>query len=124
MALTKEDLGQIKETVKETMMESLVSDPVKKVLKETILEATEPMMIASQKEFEKIGQRFDKMDERFDTMDERFDKTDEKLDDLDKSNNQAHENTSLRLNEVAYKFEIVDLKKRVDVLEQKAQVRA
>jgi len=70
--------------------------------------------------FDSVGERFDKMDERFERVDERFDKMDEKLDDLDKSNNQAHENTSLRLNEVAYSFELVALKKRVDVLEEKA----
>ncbi|MBU3924444.1 hypothetical protein KJ854_00735 [Patescibacteria group bacterium] len=98
MALTKEDLGQIKEavaevtisdqfkeTIKGTVVEVMVSEPIKKVLKETMLEVMEPMMAASQKEFEKIGEQLDRMDE--------------KLDDLDKSNNQAHENTSLRLNE-------------------------
>ncbi|MFH1048483.1 MAG: hypothetical protein V1732_02365 [Patescibacteria group bacterium] len=42
---------------------------------------------------------FDGVSNQFNKMDERFDKMDEKLDDLDKSNNQAHENTSLRLNE-------------------------
>jgi len=60
----------------------------------------------------------------FDGVDEQFKKVDEKLDDLDRSNNQAHENTSLRLNEVAYDFELVALKKRVDVLEENAKVHA
>lgn len=60
----------------------------------------------------------------FDGVGEQFKKVDEKLDDLDKSNSQAHENTSLRLNEVAYSFELVALKKRVDVLEKKAEIHA
>lgn len=67
---------------------------------------------------------FDGVDEQFKKVDEQFKKVDEKLDDLDKSNNQAHENTTLRLNEVAYSFEQVALKKRVEVLEKKAKVRA
>ena len=82
MALTKEDLGQIKEVVKE---------------------AIEPMGVEIKKEIEELAimtkRGFDGVSNQFNKMDERFDKMDEKLDDLDKSNNQAHENTSLRLNE-------------------------
>lgn len=124
MALTKKDLGQIKETVKETMSEAMMSEPIRKVLKETVLEAVEPMMIAGQKEFDKIGERFDNMDERFNKMDERFEKVESSLEALKKTNTQEHENASLRLNEVAYRFELVDLKKRVEILEKKQAVRA
>lgn len=79
------------------------------------------------KGFEHVDQRLDamdkrmcSMDQRFDKMDERFDKMDGKLDDMDRSNNQAHENAGLRLNEMAYRFELTDLKKRVEILEKRA----
>lgn len=71
MALNKKDLGQIKGAVKETMLEAMGSEPIKKVLKETVLEVMEPMMIVSQKEFVKIDERFDKVDKE---IDEKFDK--------------------------------------------------
>lgn len=80
MALTKEDLLKIKDVV---------------------LEAMEPMMVASQKEFDKIG---------------------EQITDMDRSNTKAHEDMALRLDNVAYRFELVELKKRVEVLEKKATV--
>lgn len=73
--------------------------------------------------FKNMDERFDKMDERFDKMDERFDKADERFDKFEKTNSQDHENARLRLGEVAYRFELVDLKKRVEVLEQKEAVR-
>ncbi len=130
MALTEKDLGQIKEvlseamvseqykkSIKATVAEAMVSEPIKKVLKETMLEVMEPMTIASQKEFDKMDERFDKIDGQLNEMNER-------LIDLDKTNTQAHEDAGLRLNNVAYRFELVDLKKRVEVLEKKAATRA
>lgn len=67
---------------------------------------------------------FDGIGEQFKKVDEQFDEVNEKLDDLNKSNSQAHENTSLRLSEVAYSFELTALKKRVEVLEHKAEIHA
>lgn len=42
---------------------------------------------------------------------------------LSENNERAHEEIKLRLDNVAYRFELVELQKRVDVLEKKVGVR-
>jgi hypothetical protein len=42
---------------------------------------------------------------------------------MTENNTREHESIKLRLNNVAYRFELVELQKRVDVLEKKVGVR-
>ncbi len=95
MALTKEDLGQIKEVV---------------------LEAIEPMKMEIKKEIEELAIM---TKHGFDSVDEQFKKMNGRIDRLEKD----HEDMALRLDNVAYRFELVELKQRVEVLEKKAAVR-
>ncbi len=83
MTLTKKDLGQIRETVKETLVETISSKPVKKVIGDTVLEVMEPMMVATQKEFEKIDKRFDGVDEEFKKVGMEFGKIYKRFDAVD-----------------------------------------
>jgi len=59
-----------------------------------------------------------------------FDETGEKIEEiknevksLREANTREHEAITLRLDNVAYRFELVELQKRVDVLEKKVGVR-
>jgi len=74
-------------------------------IKGVVLEAIEPMMVASQKEFDKIGGRLDKIDSDMKIL------------------KQGQEDIVLRLDNVAYRFELVALQKRVEVLEKRAGVK-
>lgn len=49
-----------------------------------------------------------------------FDSVGERLDDLEKTNTREHEEIKLRQDEVPYRFELVELQKRVDVLKRRA----
>ena len=53
----------------------------------------------------------------FDTMGKKFDNIDIKIDKLEK----GQEEIKLRLDNVAYRFELVELQKRVEKLEAKAR---
>lgn len=103
MSLNKNDLKQIKGLVREVAIET-----IKPMMKEVVLEAIEPMMAATQKEFDGIKGQFDKMGERFDK--------------LEGNNTREHEEINLKLGEVTFRFELVALQKRVEVLEKKAGV--
>lgn len=59
----------------------------------------------------------------FDGVGEKFDKVDKRFDKLEKTNTREHEEMSLKLDNVAYRFELVELKKRVEVLEKKSAAR-
>lgn len=50
---------------------------------------------------------------------ERFDKLEKRLGDLE----QGQEEIKLKLDNVAYRFELVELQKRVEILEKKAGVK-
>jgi len=52
-------------------------------------------------------------------MDRRFDGVNARLDKLE----QGHEEIKLRLDNVAYRFELVELQKRVELLEKKAGIK-
>lgn len=100
MSLNKKDLEQIKGVVRETMTETMVSEPIKKILKNTVLEVMEPMMIVSQKEFTNIGERFEKVDERFEKIDQRFKKIDERFDKVDERFEKVEEEIKIKFDKV------------------------
>lgn len=68
------------------------------------------------KGFNEMDKRFKKVDERFDKMDKRFDRMDGEIEDI-----------KLRLDNVAYRFELKDLEqkfeKRFRMLELKAGLK-
>ena len=66
-----------------------------------------------------VKKGFDHMDERFNQHDKRFDAVDKRLDIID----QDHEDIKLRLGNVAYRFELVELERRVGILERKVSKR-
>jgi len=66
--------------------------------------------------FDHNDKRFEKMDEK---MDKRFDKVESRLDNLE----QGQEEIKLMLDNVAYRFEVEDLKKRVKKIEFKLGLR-
>ena len=55
----------------------------------------------------------------FDSVDSRFNHVDKRLDDLD----QGQEEIKLKLGDVAYRFELVELERRVNILERKVGKR-
>lgn len=65
--------------------------------------------------FNAIEDRFDSMDRRFEAIDLRFDGMDGRLGNLEDGQDQIR----LRLDNVAYRFELNELSQRVTVLEQK-----
>lgn len=66
-------------------------------------------------EFKKIDQLATAVKEGFDDVDKRFDGVDNRLDVLEK----GQEEIKLKLDNVAYRFELVDLQRRIEVLEKK-----
>ena len=61
---------------------------------------------------------FDGVDKRFDGVDKRFDGVDKRLNTLE----QGHEDIKLKLDNVAYRFELNDLEKRVEKIEHKLKL--
>jgi predicted nucleic acid-binding Zn-ribbon protein len=71
------------------------------------------------KGFDDHDKRFDEIDNRFDAVDMRLEKMDVRMDNLE----QGQEEIKTRVDNVAYRFEVDDLKKRVKKLEFKAGIR-
>ena len=76
-------------------------------------------LIKAQKEIfptaKMVKEGFDDMDKRFKDVHERFDKVDIGQDNLE----QGQDEIKLRLDNVAYRFEVEDLKKRIKKIEFK-----
>lgn len=66
-----------------------------------------------------VKEGFDDMDERFKEVHKRFDRVESRLDDLDK----GQEEIKLKLDNVAYRFEVEDLDKRLRKVEVKLGLR-
>ena len=66
-----------------------------------------------------VKKGFDGTDKRFDKMDQRLEKVDARLDNLE----QGQDEIKLRLDNVAYRFEVEDVKKRVKKIEFKLGIR-
>jgi len=67
------------------------------------------------------------MDGRMGSMESRMGSMDGRMNSMDgrmKSLEEGQEQIKLRLNNVAYRFELVELQRRVKLLEKKAGVRA
>lgn len=55
----------------------------------------------------------------FDEAGERFSEIEGKIDNLSESNTREHEEMKIRLDNVAHRFELVELQKRVEILERR-----
>lgn len=71
------------------------------------------------KGFDDHDKRFNGIGERFDGVDMRLERMDAKMDNLE----QGQEEIKSRVDNVAYRFEVEDLKKRVRKLEFKAGIK-
>lgn len=65
----------------------------------------EDLAVMTQNGFQAVEQRFDKLEKRFDILE------------------QGHEEIKLQLDNVAYRFELVELQRRVETLEKKLGVK-
>ena len=83
------------------MVESLT----KQDIKEAVVEALEPLATAIQQDFLKINGRFDKVDTRLENLE------------------TGQEEIKLRLDNVAYRFELQELERRIKILENKAGIK-
>lgn len=59
----------------------------------------------------------------FDETGEKIEEVKKEVKNLSEANAREHETITLRLDNVAYRFELVNLEKRVDVLEKKIGTR-
>ncbi len=70
-----------------------------------------------------VKKGFDSIDETvkkgFSSVDVRFNRVEKKMDDLE----QGQEEIKLKLGNVAYRFELVELERRIEILERKASRR-
>ena len=66
-----------------------------------------------------VKRGFDNVDKKFDDVDKRFDDVDKRFHTLE----QGQEDIKLRLDNVAYRFELQDLEKRVEKMELKLGLR-
>jgi len=55
----------------------------------------------------------------FENVDKRFEHIEKRLDGFEKGNTREHEEIKIRQDNVAYRFEVVELEKRVETLEKK-----
>lgn len=66
-----------------------------------------------------VKKGFDAVDKRFDAVDKRFDGVEQDIKEL----KQGQENVELKLTNVAYRFELEEVKQRVMILEQKLNIK-
>ena len=66
-----------------------------------------------------IGKGFEHVDKRFKQVDKRMDSLERGQKEIIKSNTQEHEAMQMKLDNVAYRFELVELQHRVEILEKK-----
>jgi hypothetical protein len=69
-----------------------------------------------------IKNGFDETGEKITGVETRLTGVEKKLDDFQKVNTREHEEMSLRLDNVAYRFELVALTQRVEKLEKIANI--
>jgi len=70
-----------------------------------------------------IKRGFDGVDEKFDKVDERFDKIEKQLKNFREKNSLEHEDIKLRLSQVAYRFELEEIDKRLKKVEAKVGLK-
>lgn len=70
-----------------------------------------------------VKKGFDETGEKIKEVKNDVDEIKKGVKDLSETNTEEHTAIKLRLDNVAYRFELVELQKRVDVLEKKVGVR-
>ena len=71
------------------------------------------------KGFDHVDKRFDHVDKRFNDVDKRFDRVENRLVNLE----NGQEEIKLRLDQVAYRFELEDLEKRFEKRLRKVELK-
>jgi len=70
-----------------------------------------------------IGKGFNHVDKQFGEIGKKISKVENDLNDLAKSNAREHEEIKLRQDEVPYRFELVELQKRIEILERRNGIK-
>ena len=73
--------------------------------------------------FDGVDKRFDGVDKRLDGVDKRFDKIENTLKNFREENSLEHEEIKLRLSQVAYRFEVEELDRRLKRVEAKVGLK-
>ncbi len=81
---------------------------------------TEDLAGMTKRGFDEIGEI---VKNGFNEMRQGFETINKNISILSENNTRDHEDIKLRLDNVAYRFELVELQKRVEVLEKKAGVK-
>lgn len=69
--------------------------------------------------FDGVDKRFDGVDKKFDGVDKKFDKVEKRLENLE----QGQEEIKLKLDRVAYRFEVEELDRRVKRIETRLGIK-
>ena len=69
-----------------------------------------------------IGSGFEHVDKRFEQVDMRLNSLERGQEEMKRENTLEHDEIKVRLDNVAYRFELVELQKRGEVLERRAMV--
>lgn len=72
------------------------------------------------KRFNQVDERFEKIDRKLNKIDERFDGMDERLVSLEK----GQEEIKMKLDNVVYRTEFIELQRRIEVLEKTVGVKS
>lgn len=73
--------------------------------------------------FDGVDKRLDGVDKRFNGVDKRFDKIENSLKNFREKNSLEHEEIKLRLSQVAYRFELEEIDKRLKRVETKLGIK-
>jgi archaellum component FlaC len=77
------------------------------------------LAVMVQKGFDKVDEQFHGVSEQFHGVSEQFQGVNDRLDHLE----QGQEDIKLKLDNVAYRFELKELQQRVELLEKKANFK-
>jgi len=73
--------------------------------------------------FDEVDKRFGDVDKRFDDVDKRFDRVEKTLKEFKSENSLEHEEIKLKLDQVAYRFEVQELDRRLKRVEAKLGIK-
>ena len=73
--------------------------------------------------FDGVDKRFDGVDKRLNGVDKRFDKIENTLKNFREENSLEHEEIKLRLSQVAFRFEVEELDRRLKRVEAKVGLK-
>jgi archaellum component FlaC len=93
-------------------MPEITKQEIKEAVKEGIVEAFEPFATAIKQDFDVIDTKLDKIDKKIVSIDSRLENLEMGVEDI-----------KLRLDQVAYRFEVQDLDRRLKLIEGKLGIK-